>query len=84
MLPDPSAHKRPARARHPLMGSIAPPCMATVQQGFDVGATLLKLYKDLPYVRKLGYSIGEMAGRILLRVIIDYTNDDEFFDNSME
>ena len=58
--------------------------MATVQQGFDVGSTLLEMYKDLPYVRKLGYSIGEMAGRILLRVIIDYTNDDEFFDNSME
>ena len=51
---------------------------------FDVGATLLELYKDLPYVKKLDYSIGEMAGRILLRVIIDYTNDDEFFDNSME
>ena len=25
-----------------------------------------------------------MAGRILPRVIIDYTNDDEFIDNSME
>ena len=66
------------------MGGLAPPCMATVQQEFNVGATLLELYKDLPYVKKLGYSIGEMAGRILLRVIIDYTNDDEFFDNSME
>ena len=56
--------------------------MATVQLEFDAGATLLELYKNFPYVRKLGYSIGEMAGRILLRVIIDY-NDDEFFDNSM-
>ena len=53
-----------------------PPSMATVQQEFDAGAALLELYKDLPYVKKLGYSVGEMAGRILLRVIVDYTNDD--------
>ena len=59
--------------------------VATVQQEFDIGATLLGLYNDLPYVKKLGYADSEMSGRILLRVIIDYTgDDDEFFDNSME
>ena len=58
--------------------------MATVQQEFDIGASLVGLYRDLPYVKKLGYSVGELGERILLRVIIDYTNDDEFFDNSME
>ena len=58
--------------------------MATVQQEFDIGASLLGLYGDLPYVKKLGYSVGELGERILLRVIIDYTNDDEFFDNSMD
>ena len=50
--------------------------MATVQQEFDASAALLELYKDLPYVRKLGYNIGEMAGRILVRVIIDDSGDD--------
>ena len=58
--------------------------MATVQQEFDIGASLVELYRDLSYVKKLGYSVGELGERILLRVIIDYTNDDEFFDNSME
>ena len=43
------------------------PSMAAVRQEFDAGAALLGLYKDLPYVKKLGYSVGEMAGRILLR-----------------
>ena len=60
--------------------------MATVQQQqqqeFDMSAALLGLYKDLPYVRKLGYNIGERAGQILLRVIIDDSaDDDESFDN---
>ena len=62
--------------------------MATVQeqqqrqeQEFDMSAALLGLYKDLPYVRKLGYNIGERAGQILLRVIIDDSADDESFDN---
>ena len=41
-----------------------------------MSAALLGLYNDLPYVRKLGYNIGEMAGRILVRVIIDYSKDD--------
>ena len=45
--------------------------MAAVQQEFDMSAALLGLYKDLPYVKKLGYSVGEMDGHILLRVIID-------------
>ena len=36
---------------------------------------LLELYKDLPHIKKLGYTIGEMAGRILLRVIVDYSID---------
>ena len=59
--------------------------MATVQQEFDMSAALLGLYKDLPYVKKLGYSVGEMADRILLRVIIDGDrNQDEFHDYSME
>ncbi len=51
--------------------------MATVQQQeFDMSDALLGLYEGLPYVRKLGYNIGEMAGHILLRVIIDYSKDD--------
>ena len=56
--------------------------MATVQREFEVGAALLELYKDIPCVRKLGYSIGEMAGRILVRIIIDGdSNADEFHAN---
>ena len=53
------------------------PGVATVQQQqeFDMSAALLGRYKDLPYVRKLGYSVGEMAGHILLRVIVDYSKD---------
>ena len=63
---------------------MARPYMAAVQQEFDAGAALLKLYGSLPYVRKLGYSSGEMAGRILLRITIDADKGgDEFFDNSM-
>ena len=58
--------------------------MATVRQEFDIGASLVGLYGDLPYVKKLGYGVGELGERILLRVIIDYTGDDGFFDNSME
>ena len=58
--------------------------MSTVQQEFDISASLLEMYKDLPYVKKLGYSVGEMDGRILIRVIIEGDrNDDEFFDYSM-
>ena len=58
--------------------------MATVQQEFDVSAALLGRYRDLPYVKKLGYSVGEMADRILVRVIIDGDkNADEFHDYSM-
>ena len=49
-----------------------------------MSAALLGLYKDLPYVKKLGYNVGEMADRILVRVIIDGDkNHDEFFDYSM-
>ena len=60
------------------------PPMATIQ-GFDTGTALLGLYKDFMYVRKLGYSVGEMAGRILVRVVIDADcSDDEFYDNAME
>ena len=58
--------------------------MAAALREFDASAALLGLYGDLPYVKKLGYSVGELGERILLRVIIDYTGDDEFFDNSME
>ena len=49
--------------------------MAAARQEFDASAALLGLYSGLPYVKKLGYSIGEMAGRILLRVIVDYSGD---------
>ena len=65
------------------MGGAARPCVSTVQQEFDAGAILLGLYKDLPYVKKVGYSIGEMAGRILVRVITDDGDcgDDESFAN---
>ena len=49
-----------------------------------MGASLLGLYRDLPYVKKLGYSVGELGERILLRVIIEgYSNDDEFHEHSM-
>ena len=58
--------------------------MAATQQEFDAGAALLGLYTDLPCVKKLGYSIGEMTGRILLRIIINADcSRDEFFANSM-
>ena len=58
--------------------------MATVQQEFDIGASLLELYKDLPYVTKLGYTVGELGERILVRVIIEGDkNDDEFYNYSM-
>ena len=57
--------------------------MVAVQQWeFDASAALFGLYKDLPYVRKLGYTMGEMAGHILLRVIIEGGKGaDEFHDN---
>ena len=49
-----------------------------------MGASLLGLYRDLPYVKKLGYSVGELGERILLRVIIEgYSNGDEFHEHSM-
>ena len=58
--------------------------MATAQQEFDMGASLLGLYRDLPYVKKLGYSVGELGNRILLRVIIEGDNNaDEFYEYSM-
>ena len=57
--------------------------MATAND-FDIGATLLGLYRDLPYVTKLGYSVGELGERILVRAIIEGDkNDDEFYDYSM-
>ena len=58
--------------------------MATVQQEFEIGATLLGLYKDLPYVKKLGYVVGELGDRILLRVLIEGNcSADEFHEYSM-
>ena len=58
--------------------------MATVQQEFDISASLLGLYKDLPYVTKLGYSVGELGERILVRVIIEGDkNADEFHEYCM-
>ena len=53
--------------------------MATVQQEFDISASLLELYKDLPYVKKLGYSVGELGERILVRVLIDGFRDADDF-----
>ena len=59
--------------------------MAAAKQEFDIGASLLGLYKDLPYVKKLGYVVGELGDRILLRVIIDGDcSADEFHEYSME
>lgn len=58
--------------------------MATAQKEFEAGAALLELYKDFPYVRKLGYSVGEMEGRILIRVIMDDNDDDESFANFLK
>ena len=58
--------------------------MAAAKQEFDIGASLLGLYKDLPYVKKLGYVVGELGDRILLRVIIDGDcSADEFHEYSM-
>ena len=57
--------------------------MATAKE-FDISAALLGLYKVIPYVTKLGYSVGELGERILVRVIIEGDrNDDEFYDYSM-
>ena len=58
--------------------------MAAARQEFEIGGALLGLYKDLPYVTKLGYSAGEMGERIVVRAIIDADGGyDEFFGNSM-
>ncbi len=77
-----SAHAQPAQ--YALIWERCSARVATVQKEFEVGAALLGLYRDLPYVKKLGYSIGEMAGRILVWVIIDGDNNaDEFHDYSM-
>ena len=58
--------------------------MAAAKQEFDIGAALLGLYRDLPYVTKLGYTVGELGDRILVRVIIEGDNDDdEFHEYSM-
>ena len=58
--------------------------MATVQQEFDISASLLGLYKDLPYVKKLGYSVGELGERILIRILIDgFRNADDFHEYTM-
>ena len=58
--------------------------MATVQQEFEIGAALLGLYRDLPYVTKLGYTVGELGDRILVWVIIEGDNNaDEFHEYSM-
>ena len=58
--------------------------MAAARQEFDIGAALLGLYKDLPYVKKLGYVVGELGDRILFRVIIEGDNNaDEFHEYSM-
>ena len=57
--------------------------MATANE-FDIDATLLGLYKDLPYVKKLGYSVGELGERILIRVLIDgYRDADDFHEYTM-
>ena len=65
-------------------GRGAPPLVATVQKEFEAGAALLELYAGFPYVKKVGYSIGEMEGRILIRVIMDDNDDDESFANFLK
>lgn len=63
---------------------VASPCTTTVQQEFDVGSSLLEAYKDLPYIRKLGYSVGEPGGRILVWVVVEPgSGADEFHEYSM-
>ena len=58
--------------------------MATARQEFDISASLLGLYKDLPYVKKLGYSVGELGERILIRVLIDgYRDADDYHEYTM-
>lgn len=58
--------------------------MTTVQQEFDIGSSLLEAYKDLPYIRKLGYSIGEPGGHILVWVVVEPgSGADEFHEHSM-
>ena len=58
--------------------------MATARQEFDMSASLLGLYKDLPYVTKLGYSVGELGERILVRAVIEGDrNADEFHEYFM-
>ena len=37
--------------------------MAAVQREFDICASLLGLYEDLPHVKKLGYNVGELGER---------------------
>ena len=55
--------------------------MATARQEFDISGALLGLYRDLPYVTKLGYSVGELGERILVRAVIEGDrSDDEFHE----
>ena len=55
--------------------------MAAARQEFDISGALLGLYKDLPYVTKLGYSVGELGERILVRAVIEGDrSDDEFHE----
>ena len=58
--------------------------MAAARQEFEIGGALLGLYRDLPYVTKLGYTVGELGDRILVWVIIEGDcSADEFHEYSM-
>ena len=58
--------------------------MATVQNEFDAGATLHELYGDIPYVKKVAYSIDEDSRRILVMALYDEAdNGDEYHTRAM-
>ena len=49
--------------------------MAATQQKFDIGIALRSLYEDIPYVRKVGYSIDEIGRVITVGVACDDTDN---------
>ena len=84
-LPGPNARPRGGAApRHPLTGGRRAAPHGRGQARVRDRRRPAGLYKDLSYVTKLGYTVGEMGERILVWVIIEGDNDDdEFFDYSM-
>lgn len=58
--------------------------MAATQQKFDIGIALRSLYEDIPYVRKVGYSVDEIGRVITVRVVYDDTdNADDYHARAM-